>query len=116
MCLYHYKVLLGEFSLVLTPPPGDLPLLTQELMEIVRTVRELLPQFAQALDHLCDSENYQNPNITSADERCLAYSDTITEKLDRGGLIERELIRYNPRLKSKIIQELQILKDLNSRW
>ena len=95
--------------------PEDLASLTQELMEIVRTVRVLLPEFAEALNNLCESVNYQNPNLTSADEMCLKYSDTITEKLDRGRLIERELIRYNPRFKSKILEELQMLKVLNSR-
>ena len=84
-------------------------------MGIVGTVRELLPKFAQALDHLSGSGDYLNPYLTSADERCIVYSDTITEKLDRGRIIERELVRYNPRYKSKILVELQILKDLNSR-
>lgn len=89
--------------------------LTQELMDIVRSVKELIPQYSNALDHLCSSGNYQNPNMTNLDEICLSYSDTITEKLDRGRLIERELIRHNPRFKSKIIEELQMLKDLNTR-
>lgn len=135
--LYHYKVApvyLVKYNLNIvwtTPPkahpfvtlplqsglsPEDLVSLNQELMEIVRTVRVLLPQFAEALNNLCDSGNYLNPNLTSADEVCLKYSDTITEKLDRGRLIERELIRNNPRFKSKILEELQMLKVLNSKW
>jgi hypothetical protein len=84
-------------------------------MEIVRSVKVLLPEFAEALNNVCESVNYKNPNMTSADEICLKYSDTITEKLDRGRLIERELIRDNPRFKSRILEELQMLNLLNSR-
>jgi len=116
LCLYLYKVLPVEFSLVLTPPPGDVAYLTRELIEIVSSVKELLPQFSQALDHLYNSGNHQDPNLTDADEVCLKYSETITQKLDRGRFIERELTRYNPRFKSKILEQLQMFQYLNSRW
>ena len=90
-------------------------LLTSELLDIVRTVKELLPRCAESLDHLCASGNNQSANMTNGDRICVIYSDAITEKLDRARIIERELYRYNPRYKSQILAELQMLKDLNSR-
>ena len=96
-----------EFTFVLTPPPADVAALTQELLEIAGSLRELLPQFAQALDYLQVSGSQENPTLTAADQRCITYSEIIEPKIERGRFIERELLRDNPRFRSRILRELE---------
>ena len=96
-----------EFTFVLIPP-AYVAALTQELLEIARSLKELLPQFAQALDHLQDSGSQENPTLTAADQRCITYSEIIEPKIERGRFIERELLRDNPRFRSRILRELEM--------
>ena len=77
----------------------------------------MLSEYSKAIDFLIERGGGNNSNtLTIADKNCLWYADTLDADLKRGRIIERELFRNIPGYKSQIIEELKMLKYLNTRW
>lgn len=115
MLAYLYKVWRGEFNFVLTIPSEDLTLLSEELFHLAKKVKVMLAEYSKAIDLLIERGNNSN-TLTIVDKNCLWYADTLDADLKRGRIIERELLRNNPRFKSQIIEELRMWNYLNTRW